>query len=70
MNAGTLNLDDVTAKLERNGVKIHTLSRYYLGPRSASGLIYGYGAVDLSEIKRGLSALHKALHNNIRRGGT
>jgi len=42
---------------------------YYLGPRSASGLIFGFGAVDLPEIKPGLSALQAAIQNKFRRNG-
>jgi GntR family transcriptional regulator/MocR family aminotransferase len=46
--------------LERN-VKIHSLGRYYVGPRTRSGLVLGYGAVGLAEITRGVSALRSAL---------
>jgi len=42
-------------------VKIHSLSRYYLGPQTRAGLIFGYGAVGIAEINRGLSAMRKAL---------
>jgi hypothetical protein len=37
------------------------LSRYYLGPRTRAGFIFGYGAVDLPDMNRGLSSLRKAL---------
>jgi GntR family transcriptional regulator/MocR family aminotransferase len=42
-------------------VKIHTLSRYFLGPQTQLGLVFGYGTVDLAEIRRGMSLLRKAL---------
>jgi hypothetical protein len=36
------------------------LSRYYLGAQVVEGLIFGYGTVDLPEIKRGFAALRAA----------
>jgi GntR family transcriptional regulator / MocR family aminotransferase len=57
----TLDLDWVAESLLRNNVKIHALSRYYLGPRTQSGLVFGYGAVSIPEMNRGLSALRKIL---------
>jgi GntR family transcriptional regulator/MocR family aminotransferase len=42
-------------------VKMHTLSRYYLGRPTNSGLIFGYAVTDLPEIDRGLSLLRAAL---------
>ncbi len=57
------DLDEVAAALLRHNVKIHTFSRYYLGPQTKKGLIFGYGAVDLPEMNRGLSFLRKALQN-------
>jgi hypothetical protein len=40
---------------------MHTFSRYFLGPQTRTGLIFGYGAADLLEMKHGLSALRKVL---------
>jgi GntR family transcriptional regulator/MocR family aminotransferase len=56
-----LDLDLVAETLQRDNVKMHAFSRYYLGPRTRAGLIFGYGAVDLPEMSRGLSALRNAL---------
>jgi hypothetical protein len=42
-------------------VKIHTLGRYHLIQSPRLGLVFGYGAVDLPEIERGLAALQGAL---------
>jgi GntR family transcriptional regulator / MocR family aminotransferase len=53
--------DLVEQVLLQKNVKIHALRRYYLGPQTRAGLIFGYGAVDLPGINRGLSALRKAL---------
>jgi GntR family transcriptional regulator/MocR family aminotransferase len=58
-----LDLDRVAERLLPQHVKIHSLSRYYLGPPTRSGLIFGYGAVDLTEMHRGLSSLRKALRS-------
>jgi GntR family transcriptional regulator/MocR family aminotransferase len=57
----TLDLDRAAEDLLRHNVKIHALSRYYIGPRTRSGLIFGYGAVGIPEMNRGLSALRKVL---------
>jgi GntR family transcriptional regulator/MocR family aminotransferase len=42
-------------------VKIHTFSRYYLGPQTTTGLIFGYGAVDSSDMSRGLGLIKNQL---------
>jgi len=56
-----LDLEAVAATLLEQQVKIHTLSRYFLGPQTQRGLVFGYGTVDLAEIRRGVSMLRKAL---------
>jgi GntR family transcriptional regulator/MocR family aminotransferase len=57
----SLDLESVAKALQPRNVKIHTLSRYYLGPQTRHGLVFGYGAVDLPEIRRGLALLRRAL---------
>jgi GntR family transcriptional regulator / MocR family aminotransferase len=56
-----VDLDRVAAFLVQHHVRIHAFSRYYLGPPTRAGLIFGYGSVDLPEMKQGLSILRKAL---------
>jgi GntR family transcriptional regulator/MocR family aminotransferase len=56
-----MDLDLVTEGLLQSNVKIHTFSRYYLGPQTRIGLIFGYGAVDLPDMARGVSLLRAAL---------
>jgi GntR family transcriptional regulator/MocR family aminotransferase len=55
------DLEGVSDALARQQIKIHTLSRYYLGPQTQFGLVFGYGTVDLPEIRRGISMLRKAV---------
>jgi len=57
----SLDLERAAENLLRHNVKIHALKRYYLGPLTRSGLIFGYGAVNIAEMNRGLSALRKVL---------
>jgi GntR family transcriptional regulator/MocR family aminotransferase len=57
----SLDLDRVAEALAQHHVKIHAFSRYYLGPQTRAGLIFGYGAVDLPEMNRGLHSLRAAL---------
>ena len=42
---------------------MHSFSRYFLGPQTRTGLIFGYGAADLSGLKRGLVSLKQVLRN-------
>ncbi|HEX4599585.1 MAG TPA: PLP-dependent aminotransferase family protein [Burkholderiaceae bacterium] len=56
-----LDLDQVAQALAADNVKVHTLSRYFLGPPTRTGLVLGYGAVDLTGIRQGLSLLRAAL---------
>ena len=58
-----LDLEAVSEALSRQHIKIHTLSRYFLGAQTQAGLVFGYGTVDLAEIRRGISALRKALQD-------
>jgi GntR family transcriptional regulator/MocR family aminotransferase len=58
---GPLDLELAAEALQRDNVKMHAFSRYYFGPQTRTGLIFGYGAVDLPEMNRGLSALRNAL---------
>jgi len=58
-----LDLEAVAEELLRQQVKIHTLSRYFLGPQTKTGFVFGYGTTDLPEIRRGVSALRKVLQD-------
>jgi GntR family transcriptional regulator / MocR family aminotransferase len=55
------DLDAVARALLGRQVKLHALSRYYLGPATRSGFIIGYGAAEPGEISRGLSSLRAVL---------
>jgi GntR family transcriptional regulator/MocR family aminotransferase len=55
------DMDRVAEMLLGARVKVHALSRYYLGPRTRSGLIFGYGAVDLPQIRLAMAALRQVL---------
>jgi GntR family transcriptional regulator/MocR family aminotransferase len=55
------DLDGIAEALLQSNVQIHTFSRYYLGPMTRVGFVFGYGAVHLPEIARGVSLLRTAL---------
>jgi len=57
----SVDLDAAIHSLAGRSVKIHTLSRYHLRQPARAGLVFGYGAVDLPEIERGLGELHREL---------
>lgn len=61
-----LDLERATETLARNNIQLHTFSRYYLGPQTLHGLIFGLGAANQSDLRRALSALHQTLRG--RRG--
>jgi GntR family transcriptional regulator/MocR family aminotransferase len=52
-----LDLEGIARRAQGKGVMIHTLSRYYLGPATQTGFVFGYGVTDQAEIKYGLSVL-------------
>jgi GntR family transcriptional regulator/MocR family aminotransferase len=56
-----LDLEGIARRAQGRGVMIHTLSRYYLGPESQAGFVFGYGVTDPAEIKYGLSILSQLL---------
>jgi GntR family transcriptional regulator/MocR family aminotransferase len=56
-----VDLDAAVQALAGRAVKIHTLGRYQVRTSRRSGLVFGYGAVDLPEIEHGLAALRGAL---------
>jgi GntR family transcriptional regulator/MocR family aminotransferase len=61
------DLDAVARALLSRQVKLHALSRYYLGGPARSGFIIGYGAADPAEISRGLASLRAVLANTSER---
>ncbi|MES2151290.1 MAG: PLP-dependent aminotransferase family protein [Pseudomonadota bacterium] len=56
-----VDFDLVTQAILPHNVKLYSLSRYYFGPQTRQGLVFGYGSVDLPEIRRGLDLLRDAL---------
>lgn len=57
----TVDLDAAAQALLAHNVKLHSLRRYDLGPAARQGLVLGYGAVDLPEIRRGVALLRGVL---------
>ena len=60
--AGTdVDLERTVEKLAATNIQLHTFRRYYLGPPTRQGLIFGLGAAPPSDLRRALRALHNAL---------
>jgi GntR family transcriptional regulator / MocR family aminotransferase len=57
----SLDLERIAENLLQHNVKIHTFTRYYLGRPTQAGLIFGFGAADVSEMDLGLGSLRQAL---------
>jgi GntR family transcriptional regulator / MocR family aminotransferase len=47
--------------LLQHHVRIHSFERYFLGAQTRTGLIFGFGTVDLPDIRRGLTQLRNIL---------
>jgi GntR family transcriptional regulator/MocR family aminotransferase len=58
---GTLDCDRVAASLAEKNIKIHSLSRYFLGEKSMSGFVFGYGAVTSDQIEDGIRTMRKTI---------
>jgi GntR family transcriptional regulator / MocR family aminotransferase len=57
----SVDAERVADALVRQEVQVHSLSRYFQGPQTRTGLVFGYGAADLPELKQGLIALRRVL---------
>jgi GntR family transcriptional regulator/MocR family aminotransferase len=55
------DLEAAAKALAQQGVKIHSLSRYHLGPANRAGLVFGFGTADAPELREGLARLKKVL---------
>jgi GntR family transcriptional regulator / MocR family aminotransferase len=56
-----LDLERAAEKMAAANIQLHTFSRYYLGPQTQRGFIFGLGAAQPSELRRALAALYSAL---------
>ncbi len=56
-----IDLDALADRLLEDQVKLHSLSRYFFDSANQQGLVFGCGAADLPEMRRGLAALREAL---------
>lgn len=61
-----ISMENVTRAARNEGVAIHTLDRYFLGERTLSGLVFGFGVTNETKIESGLRILTRALENNSR----
>ena len=52
----------VVAEAARKGVGLHELDRYFAGPPTISGLILGYGATPLTQVRRAAAVLARLLN--------
>ena len=52
-----IDCDAVSTGVAREGIMVHSLSRYYLGPATRSGVILGYAAADLNSLRIAVRAL-------------
>jgi GntR family transcriptional regulator/MocR family aminotransferase len=59
-----MDLDQIADELLDGHVNIHSLARYYVGDQPKTGLVFGYGAADRSQISHGLTVLRKVLSNH------
>jgi GntR family transcriptional regulator/MocR family aminotransferase len=55
-----LDVEGVCDRLLRRNIRLHTLSRYYLGPEDRKGIVFGFGVSDRQAILAMASALREA----------
>jgi len=55
-----LEVEQLCARVRADGVALHSLSRYYAGTATRTGLVFGLGTSDEAAINRGLRSLRKA----------
>ena len=55
------NADETAAAARRHGVAVGTLTRFYTGPVTSSGLVIGYGGAPLAQVTLGSRILHQIL---------
>jgi GntR family transcriptional regulator / MocR family aminotransferase len=60
----------VVAEAAARGVAVHALDRYFAGPPEISGLMLGYGATPLTQVRRAAAVLGMLLAELAGRGGT
>ena len=56
-----LSAEDVLTRTDGSGVAVNSLSEFYAGHATQSGLVLGYGAVALDKIENGLQLLWRLL---------
>jgi Protein of unknown function (DUF3237) len=56
-----LDADETAAAARWHGVAVGTLTRFYSGPVTSSGLVIGYGGASLAQVTRGSRILHQTL---------
>jgi GntR family transcriptional regulator / MocR family aminotransferase len=54
------DLERISDALAHRQVKLHSFRRYYLGPPTGAGLIFGYGTAGAPELNYALTSLRKA----------
>ena len=53
--------DETAAAARQHGVAVGTLTRFYAGPVTSSGLVIGYGGAPLAQVARGSRILGQVL---------
>jgi len=64
-----LDCESISEALSRRGVMIHSLDRYFLGPKTASGFVISYAAADPAALDLAVEALAEEISRASVRGG-
>ena len=56
-----VDVESASARVLHEGVMIHTLDRYHLGPSTRTGLVFGYGAATPPQLALGIKKLCRVL---------
>ena len=62
----SIDMKRVAQRIRSEGVAIHTLDRYFLGHRTRSGLMFGFGVTTETDIESGMRIIKRALEREQR----
>jgi GntR family transcriptional regulator/MocR family aminotransferase len=58
---GGIDCEAVSEALARRGIMIHSLARYFLGPATRSGFVFGYAAAEVNSLRIAVAALARGI---------
>jgi GntR family transcriptional regulator/MocR family aminotransferase len=64
ISKGTVDVDALSRTLARRNIHIRSLSRYYHGPATQAGLVFGFGMMDPPAIRTAMAMVREAMEES------